>query len=348
VHAEARERHCTSTMLPVALGDEQPLTAELFGMLCYRGPAAPQTVQVLVHGGTYDQRYWDWPVDNERYSYVNAATAAGYATFAFDRLGTGRSTKPPSGQVDLTANIATIHQVIQALRHGAIGGQPFRHVVYVGHSIGAQLAWAEIATYQDVDAVIISGTDHVPSASGTKRVIDNSYPATQDPQFATAPLDAGYLTSKPGTRGANFYNVSHADPRLIAEDERIKGTFTLGEIRTVLPLKRTEVSQGITVPVLLAMGEVDNIHCQADTIVCTPRNLYDQERPHYAAQACLSVLVVKDMGHDMNLDRSAPQWFKAAQRWIDRLFGEGEARQPRSPCDLPVAERLQVLGSEEP
>jgi pimeloyl-ACP methyl ester carboxylesterase len=321
-----------------------PLSAELVGTLCSRGAALPQTVQVLVHGGTYDQRYWDWPVANERYSYVNAATAAGYATFAFDRLGTGHSTKPPSAQVDLTANIATIHQVIQALRRGTIGGQPFRHVVYVGHSIGAQLAWAEVATYQDVDAVIISATDHVPSVAGTTRVIDNSYPATQDPQFATAPLDEGYLTSKPGTRGASFYNVSHADPRIIAEDERLKGTYTLGEVRTVLPLKRTEVSQGITVPVLLAMGERDNIHCQADTIVCTPRNLYDQEHPYYAAPACLSVLVVHDMGHDMNLDLSAPQWFRAAPQWIDRLVGVGEAHQPRSPCALPLTERLQMMG----
>jgi len=58
----------------------------------------------------------------------------------------------------------------------------------------------------------------------------------------------------------------------------------------------------------------------------------------------LSVLVVKDMGHDMNLDLSAPQWFRAAQRWIDRMFGAGEERQPRSPCVLPVTERLQVIG----
>jgi len=96
------------------------------------------------------------------------------------------------------------------------------------------------------------------------------------------------------------------------------------------------------------MGERDNLHCQADTIVCKPSNLYDQERPHYAEEACLSVLVVKDMGHDMNLDLSAPRWFKVAQRWIDQMFGAGEPRQPRSPCDLPVANRLHWLGDSDP
>ena len=37
--------------------------------------------------------YWDFSV-SEEYSYVRAAAGAGYATFRYDRLGTGLSQKP--------------------------------------------------------------------------------------------------------------------------------------------------------------------------------------------------------------------------------------------------------------
>ena len=284
--------HCINTILPVALTDGGPITAQMPGTLCYKGDQVPMTVQLLVHGGTYDRNYWDWPVQNETYSYVNFATNWGYATFAFDRIGNGQSTHPPGLQVNLTSNVVTIHQVVQALRRGDLGGRPFPHVVYVGHSIGAQLAWKYLSQYQDVDAVIIGSTGHNPSASGTQRVINGSYPANQDPKFANAGLDNDYITTKPGTRGDIFYNVDDADPAIIASDEQLKGTFTNGEASTILPLAGTFVSQGIHVPTLLAVGEFDNFLCQADTVVCTPINLYNQESPYYSADACLSVLVV--------------------------------------------------------
>jgi len=258
--AGQRELHCLETILPVALADGGPITAQIAGTLCYAGDRVPRIVQLLVHGAGYDRHYWDWPVHNATYSYVNCATAWGYATFAFDRIGNGHSTHPPGLQGNLTSNLATMHQVVQALRRGALGWPPFPHVVYVGHSVGAQLAWPYVSVYQDVDAVIIGSTAHHPSVSGTLRLLQDSYPAHQDPQFAHAGLDHDYLTSQPGTRGAGFYHVSAADPAIIASDEYRKGTTTNGELRTILPLKRTMVSRGIQVPTLLAMGEFDNIH----------------------------------------------------------------------------------------
>lgn len=38
-------------------------------------------MQLLVHGATYNHLYWDFPHGPGYYSYVDAATAAGYATF---------------------------------------------------------------------------------------------------------------------------------------------------------------------------------------------------------------------------------------------------------------------------
>lgn len=56
--------------------------------LCF--PADPaklktvETVQILTHGVGLEKSYWDI---GPGYSYVDAAVAAGYATFAYDRLG---------------------------------------------------------------------------------------------------------------------------------------------------------------------------------------------------------------------------------------------------------------------
>lgn len=90
---------CTSHQVPVTVpgvGD-----ASLYGELCVPRGQSPETVQLLVHGGTYTGSYWDWPFQSPTYSYVEDALRAGYATFAVDRLGAGRSTHPTSSLVTL-------------------------------------------------------------------------------------------------------------------------------------------------------------------------------------------------------------------------------------------------------
>jgi hypothetical protein len=57
-------------------------------------------LQILVHGATYDHRYWDWPLDPEQYSYVEWATERGYATLAIDRVGCGAGQLPGPGRAD--------------------------------------------------------------------------------------------------------------------------------------------------------------------------------------------------------------------------------------------------------
>jgi pimeloyl-ACP methyl ester carboxylesterase len=331
------ELRCVSRKVPVALGDNLPITAEIFGELCYRGEELPKTVQLLVHGGSYHHRYWRWPYKPERYSYVDETTRAGYATFAIDRLGIGESTRPPSDQVNLDSQIATIHQVIQALRRGDIAHHRFRNVQYVGHSIGAILGWAEIAKYQDVDAVIISGEPHLQSELATQIALANVYPANLDPKFAPLNLDDGYLTTVPGSRGLIYYNLAHTDPNVLEVDELLKQTFTATELQTILPLVPTMISRQIQVPVLTALGSRDNFGCQPDTIVCTLENVRAHESAFYSPEACLTVAVFPEMGHDMNTDLSAPAWFRTAVRWSDEFLGPDGRGPRRHSCETDQA-----------
>jgi pimeloyl-ACP methyl ester carboxylesterase len=104
---------CQSFMVPVTV--ENVPGAKVYGELCVPSGRAPSTVQLLVHGTTYNHNYWDWPENPEVHSHVRAALKAGYATFNVDRLGVGQSTKPASHLVTLAATIDTLHQVITQL-----------------------------------------------------------------------------------------------------------------------------------------------------------------------------------------------------------------------------------------
>lgn len=46
------------------------------------------TLQVLVHGASYDTSYWDFPFQPDNYIYVRFAAAQGYPTLNMARLGT--------------------------------------------------------------------------------------------------------------------------------------------------------------------------------------------------------------------------------------------------------------------
>jgi hypothetical protein len=199
---------CSAYSLPVAITDPGPADQAMWGQLCYRGSRAPATVQFLVHGVTYNHLYWDFPYGDGYYSYVDAATAAGYATFDVDRVGDGNSSHPPSADIDLNAGAVALHDAVTALRGGAVGGHAFQHVIMVGHSLGSMEAWIEDARYHDVDAVIITGALHAATPN-LPSLVGDFYPASDDPKFAGSGLDSGYLTTRPGTREALFYEPDH-------------------------------------------------------------------------------------------------------------------------------------------
>jgi pimeloyl-ACP methyl ester carboxylesterase len=184
---------------------------------------AGTTVQVLVHGATYNHDYWDFgKVDGRRYSYARDVAAHGFPTFAFDLIGSGNSSHPPSDQVTLQSTAFVAHQIVQGLRNGSITGIQFGKVIIVGHSLGSTVVWEEAINYGDVDGVIVTGAAHSLATLFGKLAATSFYPAVKDPKFANSGLDAGYLTTVPGTRASLFYSSPDADPAVIARDEERK------------------------------------------------------------------------------------------------------------------------------
>lgn len=278
---------CRSQYFPVRIGAEQH---RVFGQLCAPGRDAP--LQVLLHGGTYDHRYWDWPYQPHRYSYVHQATRHGYATLNLDRIGYGRSDHPDPENLDFDVHADVVHQVIEQVR------PRFDRIILNGHSMGGITA-ERAAALGGVDAVIISG---IPANPVPERVTDGPdvfYPAEQDPKFAGRDWAPGYLTTRPGTRAEAFLFPGTHDPAMPRIEEAVKDTLSVAELRSV-----NQVRAATTVPTLYVLGRHDLIAC-AGTADC-------RTDPNGAGVD----YVVPDSGHSINVSRGAPRFYARTLRWL--------------------------------
>ncbi len=304
---------CAVHTVSVRVTDPGTADQTLWGKLCYRGSVEPSAVQILVAGATYNHTYWDFPVGNGYYSYVQAATAAGYATFDVDRIGIGNSSHPASTSVTIPAAAVSLHDAITALRHGTVDGHSFAHVIIVGHSLGSYETWGEVATYHDVDAVIVTGALHGvnPAAPSTYYGMD-SYTATSDPKFANSGLDAGYLTTKPGIRESVFYDTSTMDPAVVTADEANKDTVTGSEAAGTGPLFSLPPDQApshqITVPTLSVSGTNDWFHCPGVTQYdCNDSaSVRAFEAQFYQPAAHVQIAMIPSTGHVLALSTTSP------------------------------------------
>jgi len=314
---------CQTLQVPVSLTDVPGAT--LYGEFCVPAGGAPSTVQLLVHGATYNYFYSDWPYRPNFYSYVRTMVRAGYATLNIERLGYGRSTHPSSTLMTLSNETEALRQVVDQLRAGSIGGHAFSRVIWVGHSLGTLYGWLEASVSTNVDAFVLTGLLHAVKPSWLTLAFASAYSASMDPKFAAFGLDSGYLTFKPGTRAPLFYWTPTADPNVIALDERLKDTVSGTEFGAAVPLfnsppAATAPSQAIKVPTLIVLGEHDRVFCDEDGLTCNHHNVANAEAPYYSSEARVRVYVAPETGHDLQLHETAPA---TGERILDWLLREG-------------------------
>lgn len=338
---------CRDLFVPVALSPVAPADQHIFAEFCMPFGRAPRTVQLLIHGATYNHDYWDFPYDPPYYSYVDAALRAGYAVLNIDRIGDGQSSHPPSSEITFPATIYTLHELIGDLRDGTLGPS-FQRVIEVGHSFGSAYAVDEEATYQDADALILTGYGHALSATFEALSTADSYPAVDDPKFTDSGLDPGYLTTKPGTRAAQFFYVPGTDPRVLALDERLKDTVELAELET--RPNTGLLTPSIQVPTLIFDGQEDVHYCAADDDDCsTEQSFYADESPYFDPPACLRTFLMPDTGHDVALHYTAPLSDSLILGWAYRQMppdgrpGGCEGSGPLAPLTEPLLHRISEL-----
>jgi pimeloyl-ACP methyl ester carboxylesterase len=342
-------RTCRSSDLPVTLdlgnpafpngtaalpGGDQLGAQHVYARMCTPDGVATRAVQVLVHGITYDHRYWNSadPADpgSDRYSWEAAAAHAGYATLSIDRIGNGRSSRPPSPAVNITSNADVVRQVVRQLRSGKVpapaGGAAVAYdkVILVGHSYGSMTAWTAADGNADIAALVLTSATHNIQEFETPFAIESSlYPAVLDPAWADKMLDPGYVTPRDGTIDSLYYAPStNFDRRMLMLDQEKKGTVSQSELFNYPLIFRTRMD--IRVPVFYLIGSEDGIFCShahgdlgADC--STAESLIANERPWLGEHVpSINAYIVPQTGHDLNNFYSSRNSFAVVHAWLKK------------------------------
>ena len=242
-----------------------------------------------------------------------------------DEIGAGDSSHPPSEQLTIDAAAYVAHQIVQGLRSGFITGIPFGKVIIMGHSLGSVVVWEEAIHYRDVDGVIVTGAAH---SITTKFLTSNAlYPANNDPKFAQGGLDAGYLTTIPGTRTELYFVAPDFNPAILPTDEERKDLVAATELNTGLPVVTSTATLAIHVPVLTVLGGNDFTTCgsnpQGGTFDCSSGTVAaTQEAPFYSPDARIHACIVPASGHDVSLAVNHELQVADAAAWSAAFVGQ--------------------------
>jgi pimeloyl-ACP methyl ester carboxylesterase len=306
---------CTEVRLPVALRAGLTKDVIVAGTMCVPRAWAPgrHAVDILVHGGMYNRQYWDWPVRPEVYSYARRTVQAGRATFFYDRLGAGSSTRLPGPQASFMNDVYGLHQVVEWLR----GTYPV--VNSIGHSLGSVVVLQEAGQYNDTDRVVATGLTH-GHGLGFLLLPTMVYTALLDPQFADMDaLDGAYITTLPGKRDELFYSASAESP-VIAWDEAHKDVMTGSQAsEAIAALTQPPLlnwSNRITARVLMVNGQQDAPFCNVDVSCLNDQTLTAAEMTYFTGARSFNAKVVPDTGHDLPLHPSAASSFAIINTWL--------------------------------
>lgn len=276
----------------------------------------PTGVQLLTHGVGFDRTYWDFAPG---YSYVDVATNFGYATFFYDRLSVGTSSKPPPLDVQTTIELEILHALANKLRHGQIGEISFSTIVGAGHSYGSILTQALTATYPTaIDAAILTGFSVYASAMPTFLLALNLDIASQNQPYRFSDLNNGYLVSSTAiSLQLGFFRAPGFDPNMLWLAEATKGTVTIGELFSTTAVQKP--ARRFAGPVAVVNGIEDLPFCFGN---CTFKgDLSKQVFPELYPDLSLSKTGSYNApvaGHGLNLHYSSVEAYHFIQIFLER------------------------------
>lgn len=275
-----------------------------------------RTLQVLLHGGTYDHEYWDAPqINGEHYSYADYMTARCYAVLALDMLGAGASSAPPGDLADLAESASALDQVLTQLRTCPLWESVFDKIALVGHSMGTITSVYTLGNYGPIaDALVATGWAHAP------RIIPI------DPAAFAEPLQQPYVVIPPPVRELLFYYPPTSDPDVVEYDNAnlvsglprgllldvldMMGALAVGDPEGIEALSLVDQ---VEVPVLSQLGEFDII-ASADVAAA--------EAAFYSSSPAVEVQVLADIGHDLNLHLNRETGWAQIDAWLAATVGK--------------------------
>jgi pimeloyl-ACP methyl ester carboxylesterase len=245
-----------------------------------------EVLQVLVHGNSYDHRYWNAEtVNNRDYSYAAFMTAQGFDVLAVDLPGVGYSDRPDGHSVTLDAVGYALGALVASLKTPArIQGYNFQHVALVGHSMGASISVYTEARWPAADSLIVTATGF---HAGRPK-------SAWAPGAREALLGDPYaLVPSPGR--LKFYHLPQADPDVLYYDNDVLRTPIPSRLWSDCIELQDDPNAGfsqVTCPVLIQLGEHDPI---------LPARCAAEERAIYTSSREVTVDAIPDIGHSFNL-----------------------------------------------
>ena len=281
-------------------------------------------LQILVHGANSDHRYWDFPLEGERYSYVQWARERGMATLMVDRIGSGMSSHPPGAEATIEAQADTLRQLVKAVRNGLSGAPQFSRIILVGASLGSVVCGVEAATFGDVDAVVLTAYMPVDQAHGMDagQLAALFGPAVQRKPELRGLVDDDYVAPLADVGESWLYHEENVDQAIVSTAEQLSGTTTLAELEGAADAG--PVIRKSQMPTLVLVGQFDPLmfdQSAEEDCVASARRLSNLCPSYFAFR------VMPDAGHPLNLHRTAHDGFQMISDWIDDLSFD-EYRHP--------------------
>jgi len=279
----------------------------------------------LIHGINFDLTYWTFNTSTNatNYNFVQAATSAGYATLAYDRLGVALSSKPNGVNVTQSpTEIAIANAIGQQLKNGTLvpgsTTSAFTEVIGIGHSYGSAQSQGVTAMHPETfDAVVLTGFS--TDGSGVPLFLSASAYASANQVNATrfGNYSNEYLLSatSQGDRQLFFYNGGYAED-VFVKGEAAKQTVTVGELLTLGgPVFPAQTSSNYTGDVLVVTGSHDLVYC-AGGCIQNGTNIPAQVQSLYPTAGSFETYIPAYTGHAVNLHYSAPETYQYIFNWL--------------------------------
>lgn len=255
------------------------------------------TVVLALHGLSYGEYAWDFPLDPQTYSTADAMAARGYAFVAIDRLGYGASDRPNGYTLTVESYADMTRQIVDQLRSAGFG-----NVVLLGHSAGSEITELTAGLHGGVDAIIATGYQHAIDGLSSEWLVREWITGDVVRSF-----QSDYEEFEQGYRDEDMYNLDVADPDVVALDNELANLTPSGEIFTISEQPSRSVLDRITVPVLLVLAEKDVLFPVANAA---------NELALFSGSTDKTLHVVKDAGHVMSLHPNAPATNAVIGDWL--------------------------------
>ncbi|WP_372518231.1 alpha/beta hydrolase [Polyangium jinanense] len=242
---------------------------------------------------------------------LRALASQGFPAIAIDKLGYGASDHANGYTLTVESYAAMTSQIVTQLRTGLyqtpLPSLPiaFSRVGLVGHSAGTEIAELTAGLFGGIDVLIATGYTHVP----TPRILTDF---TTGDTVRAALSDREYFGGTPEQRTEYMYNVSVADPDVIALDTAMAELTPSGEILTISSQPSRLIMATITAPVLLVLAEQDILF--PPDVLGVP--VGELELALFALSGDKELYVVPDAGHSFMLHPNAPETNAVIVDWL--------------------------------